>query len=133
MDYQTAVDEIAIVARASGEAAADVQWLAGVVDLVRRTRNHPDLRIGSSVRGAIDTILVATRLAPLRDASPRDRSVGLDAALVSLSGRVRVRDGAGRTSEDVIRELWQSIFGEVGGGEGKGDAPQGATTISLNS
>ncbi len=134
MDYQTAVDEIAIVARASGEAAADVQWLAGVVDLVRRTRNHPDLRIGSSVRGAIDTILVATRLAPLRDASPRDRSASAwTPRWSSLSGRVRVRDGAGRTSEDVIRELWQSIFGEVGGGEGKGDAPQGATTTSLNS
>ena len=106
MDYQDAADEAAIVAREAGEAAADLRWLTGVVQLVRRTRSHPDLRIGSSVRGAIDTVVVAARLAALRGRPPHDSRVGLDAALVALSGRVRVRDGAGRTAEDVITELW---------------------------
>src|SRR6188472_3316680 len=79
MDYQDAADEAAIVAREAGEAAADMQWLANVVLLVRRTRSHPDLRIGSSVRGAIDTVVVAARLAALRGGPPSDRRVGLDA------------------------------------------------------
>jgi MoxR-like ATPase len=127
MDYQDAADEAAIVSRAAGEAAADLRWLTGVVTLVRRTRSHPDLRIGSSVRGAIDTVVVAARLAALRGAPPHDSKVGLDAALVALSGRVRVRDGAGRTSEDVITELWQAIFGLPDGDGGKGRAPEGAT------
>jgi MoxR-like ATPase len=123
MDYQDAADEAAIVSREAGEAAADLRWLTGVVTLVRRTRSHPDLRIGSSVRGAIDTVVVASRLAALRGLAPQDSRVGLDAALVALSGRVRVRDGAGRTAEHVITELWQSIFGLPDGEAGKGSAP----------
>ena len=130
MDYQDAGDEAAIVAREAGEAAADIRWLALVVQLVRRTRTHPDLRIGSSVRGAIDLVVVASRLAALRGRPPHDGQVGLDAALVSLSGRVRVREGANRTAEDVIEELWQSVFGAPEGGEGKDVAPAGATTSS---
>jgi MoxR-like ATPase len=126
MDYQDVADVTAIVAREAGEAAADVRWRDGVVDLVRRTRSHPDLRIGSSVRGAIDTVVVAARLAALRGGQPTDRRVGLDAALVALSGRVRVREGAGRSAEDVITELWQAVFGG-GDDAGKGGAPEGAT------
>ena len=128
MDYQDVADETAIVAREAGEAAADDAWRDGVVDLVRRTRSHPDLRIGSSVRGAIDTVVVAARLAALRGAPPSDRRVGLDAALVALSGRVRVREGAGRSAEDVITELWQAVFG--GADTGKAGAPVGATRTS---
>jgi MoxR-like ATPase len=132
MDYQDAAEEAAIVAREAGEAAADHRWRDGVVDLVRRTRSHPDLRIGSSVRGAIDTVVVAARLAALRGGQPGDRRVGLDAALVALSGRVRVREGAGRSAEDVITELWQAVFG-AGDDAGKGDAPEGATATSPTS
>ena len=128
MDYQDVADETAIVAREAGEAAADDAWRDGVVDLVRRTRSHPDLRIGSSVRGAIDTVVVAARLAALRGAPPSDRRVGLDAALVALSGRVRVREGAGCSAEDVITELWQAVFG--GADTGKAGAPVGATRTS---
>jgi MoxR-like ATPase len=132
MDYQDASDESAIVAREAGEAAADRRWRDGVVDLVRRTRVHSDLRIGSSVRGAIDTVVVAARLAALRGGQPTDRQVGLDAALVALSGRVRVREGAGRSAEDVITELWEVVFGPDADG-GKGGAPDGATSTSPSS
>ena len=42
-------------------------WLIeGAVTLVRPSRTHPELRMGSSVRGAIDLALVAERLALLR-------------------------------------------------------------------
>jgi MoxR-like ATPase len=128
MDYQDAADEAAIVARETGEAVGDREWVAKVVDLVRRTRSHPDLRIGSSVRGAIDTVVVAGRLSRLRGTSLAEGGAGLDAALVSLSGRVRVREGSMRTAEDVIRELWNDIFGSRETEPGKGGAPTGATT-----
>ncbi len=84
------------------------------------------------MRGAIDTVVVAARLAPLRGAAPSDRRVGLDAALVSLSGRVRVREGSVRTAEQVVEELWDGVFGGAGD-EGKGGAPQGATSTSPTS
>jgi len=126
MDYQAAPEEQDVVVRAVGEAAADEVWVGKVVELVRRTRTHPDLRIGSSVRGAIDTALVAASLGSLRGRPGTDPSVCLDAALVALSGRVRVREGSPRTSEDIVRELWEDVFGRRMGGdqrEGKADAP----------
>ena len=143
--YQSPEDEEAIVRRVVRESivADDVAPDSDpaltrvdlVVELVRATRGHPDLRVGSSVRGAIDMVLVANSLAELRSASPLHPSVSLDAALVALSGRVRKREGSTRTPEDIVTELWEQIFarttGEEGAsGEGKASAPTGATTSS---
>lgn len=129
--YQSAADEVAIVAAQLGEAVPDADWVGKVVELVRRTRAHPDLRVGSSVRGAVDGVAVAMSLARLRGLPPTNPSIGLDAALVALSGRVRLREGVARSSEDIITELWQDVFGRVEGGEGdqgKVAAPSGATS-----
>ena len=131
MTYQSAEDEVAIVRSAVGDADAPDAWIAAVVELVRLTRSHADLRIGSSVRGAIDMVKVALSLAAVRGLGPGQPSVGLDAALVALSGRVRVREGSTRTSEEIVTELWQDVFGRAEGGdaeEGKGGAPTGATS-----
>jgi MoxR-like ATPase len=129
LDYQSAEDESAIVGRAVGEAAPDPDWMAKVVELVRRTRDHPEVRIGSSVRGAIDASAVAVSLATLRGLPATNPSVGLDAALIALSGRVRLREGATRTTEEIITELWAEVFGRVAeGGQGKAGAPTGATS-----
>ncbi|WP_420451197.1 AAA family ATPase [Ilumatobacter sp.] len=140
--YQSSDDETSIVQRALAthddglvetlDPDTGVDWCDPVVELVRATRSHPDLRVGSSVRGAIDMVFVAHSLGRLRGAPPTSPSVSLDAALVALSGRVRVREGSSRTAEDVITELWESIFHRVtgdggGGSEGKASAPNGAT------
>lgn len=133
--YQSTADEVSIVGRAAGidNVAAAEASIDLVVELVRATRSHPDIRVGSSVRGAIDMVAVATQLATLRGASASSPSVSLDAALVALSGRIRVRDGSSRTPEDIVTELWESIFhraadDEDGGAEGKAIAPTGATS-----
>ncbi len=117
--YQEAAEEVTVVQRATDRA--DPAWVEQVVGVVRATRAHPELRIGSSVRGAIDTVLVAGTLAGVRGGSTPD--VGLDAALVALSGRVRVREGSTRTADDIIRDLWEREFGPTADGEeapGKG-------------
>ncbi|WP_117000292.1 AAA family ATPase [Desertimonas flava] len=110
VDYQTAADEAAIVTRDAPEL--DAAWVARVVEVVRRTRSHPDLTVGSSVRGALDTAAVVSSLLRLRGQTLAEagESTGLDAALVALSGRVRVRDGSTRRAEDVIAELWTAVF-----------------------
>ena len=98
---------------------------------MRRTRQHPDLRVGSSVRGAIDMVAVAESLGEVRAVLPDDAGVSLDAALVALSGRVRLREGTTRSAEDIVRELWQAVFEPAEtapGGAGKATAPTGATT-----
>jgi MoxR-like ATPase len=123
MDYQDAADEVEIVRRNAAETAepartADVEK---AVELVRRTREHPEVRVGSSVRGAIDLVLVADTLAALREVPPTDRGVSLDAALTALSGRLRLHEGATRTSEDVVRELWADVFREDDDEQGDDD------------
>ena len=96
----------------------------------RRTRTethlpHPDVRIGSSVRGAIDTVAVTESLRGMRGA-PIDAALGLDAALVALSGRMRLREGCARKPEDIVTELWNDVFRPDPEPEGKAHAPTGA-------
>lgn len=130
MSYQSAEDELAIVTRMTKGSGLDAAWLSKVVEVVRRTRSHPDLRVGSSVRGAVDFAKVAASLADIRSAGVSQPSVGLDAALVALSGRVRVREGSVRTAEEIVTEIWQDVFGRVEGdaGAGKAGAPMRGTT-----
>jgi MoxR-like ATPase len=111
MGYQPADDEVVIVGRRAPAAPAD--WVAKVVEVVRSSRAHPDVRVGSSVRGAIDLVRIATSLADLRGTTATDPALGLDAALVALSGRVRLQESSGRSPEEVVRELWEAVFGRV--------------------
>jgi MoxR-like ATPase len=132
VDYQTATDEREITLRESGGTTLDPGWVAKVVELVRLTRSHGDLRVGSSVRGAIDMCAVAASLAAVRGSSVEAGDVSLDAALVALSGRVRLREGTTRSTEDIVRELWKSVFGAVDedrSSEGKAGAPTGAMPV----
>ncbi len=132
MSYQTAEEELSIVQR-NVDPSTSIAWLEKAVSVVRRTRSHVDLRVGSSVRGAVDFARVAVSLADIRGTSIENPSVGLDAALVALSGRVRVREGSVRSPEEIVTEIWQDVFGRVegDGSEGKGGAPTSRGTTSL--
>jgi MoxR-like ATPase len=107
MGYQDEAAEREIVRRADPDA--DPALVRRAVRVVRATREHADVRFGSSVRGAIDLVTVADQLAGLRGTDATDEVVGLDAALAALSGRVRVREGCGRSAEDVVRDLWAAL------------------------
>ena len=108
MGYQAEADEGDIVLARTGDGDTTVHRRA--VAVTRATRDHPDLRVGSSVRGAIDLVEVAHRLARLRSTSVTNPEVGLDAALVALSGRIRVHEGSDRSAEDIVRELWDAVL-----------------------
>ena len=119
--YQDEPEEREIVAR---RAPGSSGLVARAVRAVRLTREHADLRIGSSVRGAIDVVAVATELAGLRRAGeelgtaaagPGD-DVGLDAAVTALSGRITIKEGVSRTPEAVVEEIWRraaSVLSEL--------------------
>jgi MoxR-like ATPase len=127
--YQTSEEERAITVRRSGDSVITAQ----AVELTRRTREHPDLRVGSSVRGAIDLVAMATQLAEVRACAVTSHNVTLDAAQVSLTGRVRVREGSDRTPEEIIAEIWREVFDphdrppSNSEESGKVSAPTGAT------
>lgn len=121
MDYQPAEAEQQIV---DLRVRVEPAWRAKVVALVRSTREHPDVRFGSSVRGAIDTCRLAVELARMRQTTIEDWHVGLTAAKAALSGRIRLQDGCGRTPEQVVTELYGTIFGPEPAADGNAN-PEG--------
>jgi MoxR-like ATPase len=106
--YQDAGGEREIVAR----NAADSPLTAPAVELTRLTREHPQVRMGASVRGAIDLVRLGTRLAELRgQPAPRPgEETFADAAVAALSGRLRLEEGCERTPEEIVLELIRRLI-----------------------
>jgi MoxR-like ATPase len=93
--------------------------VADAVAVTRATREHPDVRQGSSVRGAIDLTLIAGRLLELRGMTPfqprpsDDESypeVVFDAMVVALSGRIFLDETVELPPEAVLRQIWEDHF-----------------------
>ena len=115
--YQDAAAEQAIVVlRTAPRTSALPSGLrealtADAVAVTRATRVHLDVRQGSSVRGAIDCVLVGAGLARLREVASQDaegyRALLLDAMFVALSGRIHLDDAAQTTPEQVLRAIWE--------------------------
>jgi MoxR-like ATPase len=123
IDYQSAGAETGITdLRTEDGGALGLRLIADAVYLTRATRSHPDLRQGSSVRGAIDTVLVANQLALLRGITVAEDSTTrldpngpypqlvLDAMMVALSGRIHLDESVDTTPERVLHEIWEDRF-----------------------
>ncbi len=113
--YQDDEAERGIVALRTGASGAlGERLVADAVAVTRATRRHPDVRQGSSVRGAIDCTLVALELAALRGLDGPDAEgyseLVHDAMIVALSGRIHVDEAAETTPERVLREIWEDRF-----------------------
>jgi magnesium chelatase subunit D len=132
LGYQDADAERAITTAVTG---LDGQVVDLAVALTRATREHRDVRMGSSVRGAIDLVLLLTGLRRLRGEDGERapvRGTARDAAYAALSGRIRIADGCDRTPESVLDEILDEIWPEDGpppedapDGRGKADRPGG--------
>jgi len=100
----------------AGPALYD-RLVADAVAVTRATREHPDIRQGSSVRGAIDLTLVAGQLISLRSpialTGPADDGypeLVYDAMIVALSGRIFLDETVEATPEAVLRQIWEDQF-----------------------
>lgn len=120
--YQDAAAEQAIVGwrtspdeqrPAEGEECS--RLCADSVAVTRATRGHREIRQGSSVRGAIDCVLVAAQLAALRRVAldgdeQAYRSLVYDAMVVALSGRIQLDETSEFTPEQVLHDIWEDHF-----------------------
>ena len=106
--YQSADDERRIVHAHAPTVPAEL--VEPIVALVRATRDHPELRAGSSVRGAIDFALLAASYAHVGTAPLDDRAALAAAMQSALSGRVRVDELSDRGAEEILRELFERFF-----------------------
>jgi len=96
------------------QTGLDGPLVAVAVSIARGSRTHPAVRIGSSVRGAIDMVRLASGLATVRDQPGTEREVLLDGAIAAMSGRVRVHEDQSRTAEEVIAELLDAALATEG-------------------
>ncbi|RBY77218.1 MoxR family ATPase [Geodermatophilus sp. TF02-6] len=114
--YQDEEAERDIVAlrAGGGKGPLRARLVTDGVAVTRATRTHPDVRQGSSVRGAIDTVLVALQLSALRGigdaADERYPETVFDAMVVALSGRIHLDEAAETSAERVLREIWEDHF-----------------------
>jgi hypothetical protein len=100
---------------------ADGRLVDIAVAVTRGTRTHRAVRMGSSVRGAIDMVRLATGLAETR--KDRGRTTLLDAAIAALSGRVRVHEDQDRTAEEVITELLDAALAKPADADDRASPP----------
>lgn len=115
IDYQSRDEEREIVALRTGadRDGQEAEIVAIAVDLVRASRKHPDLRSGSSVRGAIDLVLVAGKLAEIQGLvliRPQIDDVLRQAACLALSSKITVADPAEHRPEQIIIELLDELL-----------------------
>ena len=115
VDYQNAEAEESIVhLRAKPQGGLADRLVADAVAVTRATREHPYIRQGSSVRGAIDLVAVAGQLAALRSITQPDdehyTELVYDAMVVALSGRIHIDEAVDVAPEAVLREIWEDRF-----------------------
>lgn len=108
--YQPREQEIQIVRTRTG--VLDEWLIEFAVDVVRRTREHTDLRMGASVRGAIDMVLLAQNLRNIR-------YEGLEllkySAITALRSKVWLREISGSDVDEIISEIVLEVYSEKTG------------------
>jgi MoxR-like ATPase len=97
--HQSEEEEREIVRRQTG--CADEALVADAVSVARMTRDHPRFRKGASVRAAVSTVAIASRLA----GPERLRS----AALTALATRVELRDEEDADLAAALDEILEAL------------------------
>jgi len=108
LDYQPEAEEEAIVVKETGYRNMELVKLA--VKIMRKTRNHPEIRRGSSIRGAIDFVDVL-RHHPNPLALPE--SAYVNAGIMVLHNKIEIQVRARKSKEEIIREAVLSALEEV--------------------
>lgn len=111
MDYQSREEEVEIVRRYSGGLPLGLVETA--VELVRRTRAYRDIRLGASIRGAIDLVMITRQLLDTPGGRDEERlELVFSAALMALRDKIWLAQSTGHTPEGIIQEIWQTLATE---------------------
>jgi MoxR-like ATPase len=118
MDYQSRDEELDIVKRRTGSGHTGLVETA--VEIARRTRTHKDIRLGASVRGAIDMVFIARQLLDFSDETEAERAhLALASALMALRDKIWLNETTSRAPDDIIQEVWQGLAEEWYTSEGE--------------
>lgn len=97
LGYQSAAEELEIVLRHTRPPVPPLELAQAAVDVVRRTRSHPRIRRGASVRAAIALVEIAR---PLGGLPALERAMR-----VALSGRIELKEATEGALERILQEL----------------------------
>jgi MoxR-like ATPase len=104
MDYQSEAEEREIVRMRTRSKDPEVVSLA--VQMVRATRGHEDIKLGASIRAAIDMVDLFTGMQKVAD-QPRQNI--LISARMALSNKIWLNEMTRKTADDIIEEIWGSL------------------------
>ncbi|MHA2357142.1 MAG: AAA family ATPase [Candidatus Heimdallarchaeaceae archaeon] len=102
LEYQSEEEEENIVRVRTGINDDKITKMA--VRIVRQTRDWPDLRRGSSIRGAIDLASI------IRFLEVNDMESWIDSSIMALATKIELEDGVESQIEDVVKSIVVSAF-----------------------
>jgi len=126
MDYQSEEEEQGIVRQKTG--CSDQTTVFQAVRMVRKTREHPDIKLGASVRAAIDLVDIYSSLQKLDSRSKEDF---LTAARMAMTNKIWLNEITSRTPDEIIEDIWDSLKVQFKG-NGKSKLPAGSDDTSEN-
>jgi len=107
MNYQSEEEERDIVRVRSGSNDAELVNLA--VKMVRETRDHPDIKLGASVRAGIDLVDLFVGMQKLTDQPEHNF---LTSAWMSMSNKIWLKEMTAKSADEIIEKLWHCLRDE---------------------
>ena len=104
LEYQSYEDELEIVIQKAEIAPEDLLISETSTKIMRATRNHVDIRRGSSIRGAIDLAKILNLVKSMTLETVSEMSI------MTLATKIELEDGVERPIEDVIHEIVEAIL-----------------------
>lgn len=115
MNYQSKEEEEQIVKLRT--SCMDEKLVEHAVEITRRTRNHPEIKQGASVRGAMHFVEIFQQLATLERENIQDSdvylSLVLDAAYMALGSKIWLVETSHKTPEQVIKQIVLEVLGLI--------------------
>lgn len=104
MDYQSEEDEQEIVRIRTGSETPEI--IAAAVDMVRRTRTHPEIKLGASVRAAIDLVDVFHSLQRFNN---NKQAAFTKAAQLALANKIWLNELTTKNPGEVVEDIWENL------------------------
>jgi MoxR-like ATPase len=124
MDYQSEEEEQEIVRIRTG--LDDSEAVSFAVRMVRETRAFADIKLGASIRAAIDMVDLFAGMQKLADQP--DQNI-LIAARMALSNKIWLNEMSRKTADEIIEEIWSHLRDQYKTFTGN---PEGSPGANLN-
>ncbi len=104
LDHQGFEEELEIVKKKAQIGDEDNLIAETAAKITRATRNHSDIRRGSSIRGAIDLAKILSLV------SSMNLETVSEMAIMTLATKIELEDGVERPIEDIIHEIVEAVL-----------------------